>query len=114
MLSSWLWRFVNVLRRERVDADLDEEMQFHLAARAEEFVRDGLSPREADAKVIFEGCSFHNGLRVVGRLKPKLVRFVYGFDARAIGLHGRHRRDLEVARVRVFCARRGGAAAEQV
>ena len=50
MLSSWLWRFVNVLRRERVDADLDEEMQFHLAARAEEFVRDGLSPREADAK----------------------------------------------------------------
>ena len=50
MLSSWLRRLVNVFRRECVDADLDDEMQFHLAARAEEFTRDGLSAHQAEAE----------------------------------------------------------------
>ena len=35
---SWLSRLVNVVRRDRVDRDLDEEMQFHLAARTDELI----------------------------------------------------------------------------
>jgi len=44
---SWLSRFVNVLRRGRLDRDLDEEIQFHIEARAEEFAREGMSAEAA-------------------------------------------------------------------
>ena len=33
---SWLSRLVNVIRRDRVDHDLEEEMRFHLAARTDD------------------------------------------------------------------------------
>ena len=45
-----LERWRNVFRRDRLNADLDDELQFHLAARAEEFTRDGLTPEQAEAK----------------------------------------------------------------
>ena len=34
---------MNVLRRGRLDRDLDEEIQFHIEARAEEFAREGMA-----------------------------------------------------------------------
>lgn len=43
----WLSRFLNVLRRDRLDRDLEEEIQFHLAARTEEFARHGMSAEQA-------------------------------------------------------------------
>ena len=45
-----LERLLNMFRRDRVNADLDEEMQFHLAARTEEFMREGMTPEQAEAE----------------------------------------------------------------
>ena len=47
---SWLSRLVNVIRRDRVDRDLDEEMRFHLAARTDDLVRDGMPAEDARAQ----------------------------------------------------------------
>jgi len=44
---SWLSRFLNVLRRDRLNRELDDEIQFHLAARAEELARGGMSSQQA-------------------------------------------------------------------
>ena len=44
---SWLSRFVNVVRSDRVDRDLDDEMRFHLDARTEEFTQGGPVHEEA-------------------------------------------------------------------
>ena len=46
---SWLSRLVNVIRRDRVDRDLEEEMRFHLAARTDDLVRDGMPAEDAQA-----------------------------------------------------------------
>ena len=45
---SWISRVVNVFRRSRVDAELDEELRFHVEERTEALMRDGL-PRKAAA-----------------------------------------------------------------
>ncbi len=45
---SWLSRLVNVFRRDRLNRDLEDELQFHLAARTEEFTRRGMAPRQAE------------------------------------------------------------------
>ena len=44
---SWLSRVVNVVRRNRVNHDLDDEIQFHLDARTDELVRSGMAADEA-------------------------------------------------------------------
>ena len=44
---SWLSRVVNVVRRNRVNRDLDDEIQFHLDARTDELVRGGMAADEA-------------------------------------------------------------------
>ncbi len=44
---SCLSRFVNILRGDRLNRELDEEMQFHVAARAEDLIADGMAPAEA-------------------------------------------------------------------
>src|SRR5262245_43898979 len=44
---SWLSRFLNVLRRDRLHRDLDEEIRFHIAARTEELISLGLEPEQA-------------------------------------------------------------------
>jgi len=44
---SWLSRLTNAFRPDRLDSELDEELQFHLEARAEEAIRGGASPQEA-------------------------------------------------------------------
>jgi predicted permease len=44
---SWFSRVVNIVRRNGVNRDLDEEIQFHLDARTDELVRGGMSADEA-------------------------------------------------------------------
>lgn len=44
---SWLSRLANVFRSERLNHDLDDEIRFHLDARAAEFRRRGMTPAEA-------------------------------------------------------------------
>ena len=47
---SWLSRFVSVIRSDRLNRDLDDEMRFHLDARTDEYTRAGLSTEEARAR----------------------------------------------------------------
>ena len=47
---SWLSRFVSVIRGNRLNRDLDDEMRFHLEERTEEYTRAGLSIEEASAR----------------------------------------------------------------
>ena len=47
---SWLSRCLNVLRGRRLARDLDDEVRFHLEARAEELIEAGLSPEEANRR----------------------------------------------------------------
>ena len=44
----WYRRFVNVIRSNRLSADIDREMAFHMAERADELIATGMS--EADAR----------------------------------------------------------------
>jgi predicted permease len=78
-LRSWL---VGVVRRERVERDLADEMAFHLRERAEHWVRTGLSPAEAArrARIEFGGlegykedCRQALGLRLLDELGANLV-----------------------------------------
>jgi putative ABC transport system permease protein len=45
-------RLKSIFRRERVEAELDEELQFHLERRIEEGVESGLSPEEARLRAL--------------------------------------------------------------
>ena len=47
---SWFSRFVSVIRSDRLNRDLDDEIRFHLDARTEEYTRAGLSVDEASAR----------------------------------------------------------------
>ena len=47
---SWFSRFVSVIRSDRLNRDLDDEIRFHLDARTEEYTRAGLSVEEASAR----------------------------------------------------------------
>jgi len=47
---SRLSRFVNIFRRDRLNRDLEDEIAFHIAERAEEFTRRGMSTAEAERK----------------------------------------------------------------
>ena len=40
-------RLRSILRRTRVERELDEELQFHLEHKIEEGIKQGLSPNEA-------------------------------------------------------------------
>ncbi|MFY9725853.1 MAG: ADOP family duplicated permease [Bryobacteraceae bacterium] len=44
---SWLSRLTNAFRPDRLDSELEEELRFHLEARAEEAVRRGIAPEDA-------------------------------------------------------------------
>ena len=44
---SWVSRVVNVVRRNRVNHDLDEEIEFHIDARTDELVRSGMAADDA-------------------------------------------------------------------
>src|SRR5439155_11517219 len=44
---SWAKRLVNAFRRAHVDADIDEELQFHLQERVRDNVHAGMAPEAA-------------------------------------------------------------------
>jgi predicted permease len=44
---SWISRLTNVFRSGRLDRDLDAELQFHIEARTDELIAQGLSPQDA-------------------------------------------------------------------
>ena len=44
---SWLSRFLKVFRGDRLNRDLDDEIQFHLTARTEELARRGMTLEQA-------------------------------------------------------------------
>jgi predicted permease len=44
---SWLSRLTNAIRPDRLDRDLEDELRFHLEARAEEAIRRGATPDQA-------------------------------------------------------------------
>ena len=43
----WINRLVNVFRKDRLTGQIDDELEFHLAARAEANVASGMKPEEA-------------------------------------------------------------------
>ena len=45
---SWPSRLTNVFRSEEVDRELEDELEFHIAARTEEFIERGMAPEEAN------------------------------------------------------------------
>jgi predicted permease len=47
---SWLSRFARVIRSGRLNRDLDDEIRFHLEARTEEYMSEGLSNEDASAR----------------------------------------------------------------
>ena len=47
---SWLSRLVSVIRSDRLNRDLDDEIRFHLDARIDEYTLAGLSIEEATAR----------------------------------------------------------------
>ena len=49
---SWLSRFLNVIKRDRLNRDLDDEIQFHLEQRAEELARSGISAQQAREQAV--------------------------------------------------------------
>ena len=44
----WYRRFINVLRPNRVSADIDREIEFHVSERVDDLITSGMS--EADAR----------------------------------------------------------------
>src|SRR4051794_21913518 len=44
---SWFNRFVNLFRRENLDAEIDEELQFHLDARTRHNLHSGMNAETA-------------------------------------------------------------------
>jgi hypothetical protein len=47
---SWLSRVVNVFRERRLQREWDEELRFHVEARTDDLVRDGMMRGEAEAE----------------------------------------------------------------
>jgi len=46
---SWWSRLVNVARPDRLARDIEDEQRFHLEARADELIAEGLPPAAAEA-----------------------------------------------------------------
>jgi hypothetical protein len=46
-VTLWFSRLTNAFRSSRLDRELEDEIRFHLEARTEELVRQGMTLREA-------------------------------------------------------------------
>ena len=54
MLSDWLFRARSLLRRAKVEEELDSEMRFHVARQVEAYIKAGLAPDEARRRARLE------------------------------------------------------------
>jgi predicted permease len=70
---SWLSRFTNVLRGARVDRELEEEHRFHLEARIEQLVHQGMSRADAEREA-----SRRFGHRVLWREQSRDIKLFPG------------------------------------
>jgi putative ABC transport system permease protein len=99
----WINRLVNVFRKERLDRQIDEELEFHLAERARDNIASGMNPEEArrDARRRFgnTGLALENAreanifapLEALGqdlRFAIRMMRRRPGFAAMAVLLAG--------------------------
>lgn len=93
--------FQGLRRRLRLAAEMDEELEFHRAARADHLVRQGVAPREAARRAAVEfGAAGHYaeecraalGLRLLDELRSDMrytlrgIRRSPGFFAASIGI----------------------------
>jgi predicted permease len=81
MLARWLSSWRNLARRREMETDLDDEMRFHVEARAEQLMQSGIARAEAErrAKIEFGGtenyqeeCRESHGVRWLDDLKQDL------------------------------------------
>jgi predicted permease len=72
---SWIERFLNLFRGERLGRALDEELEFHVEARIRENIREGMSPADAerDAKRRF-------GNRTLAMERTRELNIVAGLE----------------------------------
>src|SRR4051812_14925134 len=47
---SWMNRLSGLVRREKLDAELDAEVQFHIESRVRQYVAEGMTPDEAQRR----------------------------------------------------------------
>src|SRR6478609_8025470 len=99
----WIDRLVKVFRKERLDRQIDEELEFHLAERARDNIASGMNPEEArqDARRRFgnaglalenaRGANIFAPLEALGqdlRFAIRMMRRRPGFAAMAVLLAG--------------------------
>lgn len=72
---SWLRRLANTLRPERIDRDIDRELAFHIAERADQLRAQGLSDGDAQRKARLQF-----GNPVVQRERTRDVDIAHGVD----------------------------------
>jgi len=100
------------LRRDQLDRELDDEIASHLAARAEQLERMGMSPGEARAEAVrrfgdlaavhdeLAHTAAHRGRRIVARERAEDIRtMTFGFsqDVRVAARTIRHHPTFAVA-----------------
>ena len=82
---SWFTRFLNVVRRDSVSRELDEELEFHLAARTEDLVAGGMAPeraRQAARRQLGNMPLFRESsrdIKLLPRLESVLQDIAFGF-----------------------------------